>query len=97
MRRIYYAYAIRLVTLPGVPQGFVMLGALIGLTHLVSIKDVLKNLSHVEVGRLGEFAYNAVTHTHLLTLVFCGVIIYCLFSVRFKLSFGQPARQLVKA
>ena len=97
MRRIYYAYAIRLVTLPGVPQGFVMLAALIGLTRLVSIKNVLQNVSHIEVGQLGTFFYNAVTHTHLLTLVFSGVIIYCLLSVRFAFPPRHSAQQFVKA
>lgn len=96
MRRVYYAYFIRLITMPGVARGFVMVAALIGLTRFVSIRNVLVNLSHVEVGQVGTFFYNAVMHTHFMTLVLLGVIIYCLLSVRFKLHFEQPAEQFVR-
>lgn len=84
MRRIYYAYALRLVTLPGVPQGFLTLGSLIALTYFVSIGNVIQNMETVGLGGLGQFAYSAVTNTEAWTLLILGVMIFSLLSFRFK-------------
>jgi hypothetical protein len=89
MRRVYYAYAIRLVTLPGVPQGFMMLGALIALTYFVSLGNVIQNMESVGMSGLGQFAYNAVTNTEAWTLLLLGVIIFSAFSFRFKITAPQ--------
>lgn len=86
MRRIYYAYAIRTVTLPGVPQGFLMLGALISLTYFVSLGNVLQNLMQAPVGHLGVFFYNAVTNTEAWTLLILGVLIFSVLSFRLKIK-----------
>lgn len=86
MRRVYYAYAIRLVTLPGVPQGFLTLFALIGLTYFVSLASVLNNIRQIPVGNLDTFAYNAVTNTDAWTLLFTGLIIFSLLSFRFRIT-----------
>jgi hypothetical protein len=86
MRRVYYAYAIRTVTLPGVPQGFLMLASLIGLTYFVSIGNVIQNMMNIQVSGLGRFAYNAVTNTEAWTLLILGVLIFSMFSFRFKMK-----------
>jgi hypothetical protein len=86
MRRVYYAYALRLVTLPGIPQGFLTLFALIGLTYFVSLGSVLNNIRQIPVGNLDTFAYNAVTNTDAWTLLFTGLIIFSLLSFRFKMK-----------
>jgi len=85
MRGIYYAYALRLVSLPGVFQGFVMLGILIALTHFVSLSHVLQNLSHIEVGQIGTFVYNAVHTTELWTLLLIGMFVFLALSLRISL------------
>ncbi len=95
MRRVYYAYAIRLVTLPGVPQGFMMLGALIALTYFVSLGNVIQNMESVGMSGLGQFAYNAVTNTEAWTLLLLGVMIFSAFSFRFKIT-TQDAPQFAK-
>lgn len=97
MRRVYYAYALRLITLPGVPQGFFTLFALIGLTYFVSIGSVLNNLRQIPVGNLDSFAWNAVTNTDAWTLLFTGLIIFGILSFRFTvkiptLSFFERAK-----
>lgn len=92
MRRVYYAYALRLVTLPGIPQGFLTLFALIGLTYFVSLGNVLNNIRQIPVGNLDTFAYNAVTNTDAWTLIFTGLIIFSLISFRFK--FKVPTMSL---
>lgn len=86
MRRIYYAYAIRTMTLPGVWQGFVMLGIMIALTRFVSLGNVINNLLQIEIGHVGTFAYNAVRTTELWTLLLIGIFVYCLLSLRFSLT-----------
>ncbi len=86
MRRVYYAYALRIVTLPGVPQGFLTLFALIGLTYFVSIGSIINNLLQVPVGSLDTFAFNAVTNADAWTLLFTGLIIFSLLSFRFRVK-----------
>lgn len=86
MRRVYYTYALRMITTPGVVQGFFMLSVLIGLTHFVSLGNVLSNMLHVEVGYLGTFLYNAVTNTEAWTLLLVGVFVFSALSLRFKIA-----------
>lgn len=86
MRRVYYAYAIRLVTLPGVPQGFLMLTSLIGLTYFVSIGNVIQNLMTMQVSGLARFFYNALTNTEAWTLLILGVLIFSALSFRWRIK-----------
>jgi hypothetical protein len=96
MRRVYYAYAIRVATLPGVFQGFVMLSALIALTYFVSIGNVIQNMEIVGFEGLGNFLYNAVRNTEAWTLLIVGVLIFAAFSFRFTLK-GPQSASLAKA
>jgi hypothetical protein len=89
IRRVYYAYALRVMTLPGVPQGFLTLFALIGLTYFVSIGNVIQNMMTVaSVKGFEQFAYNAITNTEAWTLLIIGFMIFSLFSFRF--TFKTP-------
>lgn len=97
MRRIYYAYAIRVATLRGVPQGFFMLGVLIALTHFVSLGNVIVNMEHVGLGGLGVFVYNAFTNTEAWTLLLIGLMIFSALSFRFKVQISGKAPVLVRA
>ncbi len=85
MRGIYYAYALRLVSLPGVLQGFVMLGVLIVLTRFVSPGHVIQNLSHIELSHIGTFVYNAVRTTEMWTLLLVGILVFLSLSLRISL------------
>ncbi len=85
MRGIYYAYLFRLVGLPGVWQGFVMLGALIALTYFVSIGNVIQNISQIEMSHFGAFFYNAVRNTEAWTLLLIGVLVFLTLSMRITL------------
>ena len=86
MRGIYYAYAIRLVTLPGVLQGFLMLGAMIALTNFVSLGNVINNITQIQVSHLGIFTYNAVRTTEVWTLLLIGLFIFAMLSLRISLT-----------
>jgi hypothetical protein len=86
MRGIYYAYAIRLVTIPGLWQGFVMLGTMIILTHFVSLGNVINNLSQIEMSHIDTFVYNAVRTTEIWTLLLIGLFVFFSLSLRFTLT-----------
>ncbi len=85
MRGIYYAYFLRLVSLPGVLQGFVMLGVLIMLTRFVSLGNVIQNLSNIEMSHFGTFVYNAVRTTEIWTLLLIGLFVFLSLSLRISL------------
>ncbi len=86
MRGIYYAYALRLVSLPGVIQGFVMLGVLIALTRFVSIGNVIQNFSNVKISHIDNFVYNAVSNTEAWTLLLIGVFVFMALSLRISFT-----------
>lgn len=85
MRRVYYAYSIKLATHPVILHGILMIAFLIALTYYVSIRDIINNVMNIEVGHLGTYAYNAVTNTEIWTLFLVGAFIFSLLSLRFKL------------
>lgn len=86
MRGIYYAYVIRLATLPGVWQGFLMLASLIALTYFVSIGNVIQNLLNIPTGHIGTFFYNALRNTEAWTLLLIGVIVFLTLSIRISFA-----------
>ena len=73
---------LRLVSLPGVFQGFIMLGILIMLTRFVSLGNVLQNLSNIELAHVGTFVYNAVRTTEVWTLLLIGLFVFLSLSLR---------------
>lgn len=85
MRGIYYAYFLRLVSLPGVLQGFVMLGVLIMLTRFVSLGNVIQNFSNIEMTHVDTFAFNAIRTTEVWTLLLIGLFVFLSLSLRISL------------
>ena len=85
MRRVYYAYGLRVVSTPGIVQGFLMLGILIALTYFVSLGNVIANMESVGVRHLDVFFYNAITNTEAWTLLLIGAFIFSAFTLRLKI------------
>lgn len=85
MRRIYYAYGLRILAQPVLMHGFFMLAMLIALTYFVSIGNVIHNMMSIEMSRLDTFFYNAVTNTEAWTLLILGMFIFAAFSLRFTI------------
>ncbi|HEU4677451.1 MAG TPA: hypothetical protein VFS75_01880 [Candidatus Paceibacterota bacterium] len=85
MRGIYYAYALRLVSLPGVLQGFFMLAIMIALTRFVSLGHVIANFETGGFAHVGTFLYNAVRTTEIWTLLLIGLFVFSLLSLRISL------------
>ncbi len=86
MRGIYYAYILRLITLPGVWQAFLMLGIMAALTRFVSITNVLRNITEVEVGMVVPYLLSAARSTEIWTLVLLGLFVGCLYSLKTSMS-----------
>jgi hypothetical protein len=82
MRGIYYAYALRLISLPGIWQGFFMLGIVAALSRFVSPGNVFHNLLQVRVGELGNFLYESFLGTESWTLILGVLFVICFFSLR---------------
>jgi hypothetical protein len=85
MRRIYYAYVLRMVTQPALLHGFFLLAMLIALTHFVSLGNVIQNMMSADLSNIPTFVVNALMNTEAWTLVILGVCIFTLFSLRFSL------------
>lgn len=85
MRRVYYAYTLRIITDPLRVYGFIMGISLIFMMQFVSVPSIINNLMQIEVGAVPHYAYNAFTTTESWTLVFLGVIIFAALSLRFEL------------
>lgn len=76
MRRIYTAYAMRLVGGTRARHFMVMVIAAAGLMRFVSVMHVAENFSRVQVGEIGDFIYSALTHTESWTLVVLALFVY---------------------
>lgn len=81
MRRVYFAFALRLMKRPMVSHGLIFIVALIALTQAVSVPSVLANLMQVKVGETFSFFWNALMNTTSLTVVL--VLILALTSLSF--------------
>lgn len=85
MRRVYYAFAIRLTTHTITKHVVVLLVAGVLLARLVHVAAVYRNVASVRVGELGSYVFKAVVNADTATLMVLGLIIFTLLSLRFKL------------
>lgn len=97
MRRVYYAYALRITLQPVILHGFFMLAMLIALTYFVSLGNVIQNMLQVRAEGLGPYFYNAVTNTEAWTLFIGGLLIFSVFSLRLTITPMKRALQYVEA
>lgn len=95
MRRVYYAYTLRVVSLPGVLQGLAMFAILVALTQFVSIGNVIHNMYLVGVPSLVPYFMGAFTHTEAWTLLLLGAFIFSAFTFRLKIGY-LAERQFAK-
>lgn len=86
MRRVYYAFAIRLGTHPLVLHSALFAASIYGLSVMVHVASIIKNLRSIQVGNLDNYVFHAFTHTDFLTLFFVGLTIFTLLSLRFSLK-----------
>lgn len=81
MRRVYYAYALGVISHPAFVHGLFMSGLLFAFTRFVSVPDVLRNLANVEVGQVAGYLYGSLFQTESWTLIISGAFVALLFSL----------------
>lgn len=80
MRRVYTAYAMRILGGTRARHfGVMVLSALLFMKY-VSVLNVAENFSRVTVGGVGQFAVSAFEHTEMLTIIILGVFLYAVYS-----------------
>lgn len=85
MRRIYYAYTLRMLKHPGFVHTAIMMVGFVGLAQVVSIPNVWANMLQVRVGDLAQFWIGAFLNTGVPTLVLMGVIVLAALSLPWRL------------
>ncbi len=85
MRRVYYAFALRLGTHPLVLHGVLFVASVYGLSVMVNVASIIENIRNMQVGNLDTYIYNAFTHTDVITLFFVGLVFFSLLSLRWNL------------
>jgi hypothetical protein len=85
MRRVYYAFALRLGT-HKITLSLVLLAVSVyGLSVMVHVASIIENIRRVQVGRLDNYIVNAFLHTDVLTILFFGLVVFSLLSFNFTL------------
>jgi hypothetical protein len=97
MRRVYYAFAIRLVTHKLLLSAVLLTLSIYGLSVMVHVASIAENLRRVQVGRLDNYVANAFLHTDVLTLLFFGLVIFSALSFNYSLLKVPRFRRLQSA
>lgn len=80
MRRVYYAYALRVLVNRGTIHLTLMAAMLMVFFQFVSLGAVLNNFSEVTVGHVGQFALTAIKNTEIWTLLSIVVLLVVFIS-----------------
>ncbi|MFT7507648.1 MAG: hypothetical protein ACI92I_000812, partial [Acidimicrobiales bacterium] len=84
--RVYYSYAVRMITKPVVTHAVVLVLAVVILARLVHVAAVYRNLVNVQVGELGAYVLRAIIHTDMATLVTLALIIVAMMSLQRRIG-----------
>lgn len=93
MRRVYYAYTLRLALHPFTTHGVLLAGCFFLMTYFVSFTHVVNNLLNIKVGQLGQYVATALADTELWTLLLLGLIVFIGLSLRYRLSLPSTSEQ----
>lgn len=85
MRRIYYAYAIRLSTHTITLELALFVVALYVFAKMVFVQSVIDNLMATPVGNIPTFVMSALMQGEVLTLIAVGAIVFTFLSVPLQL------------
>jgi hypothetical protein len=88
MRRVYYAFALRMSTQPVVLYAALLIASLYGLSKLIHVASIINNMRTVQVGNLDNYIFNTLMHAEFWTLALIGLIFFSLISI--KLSLRPP-------
>ncbi len=85
MRRVYYAFGIKVLTHKVTLHAFVFTLGLYGLGVMVHVASFMNNLKATQLQNIDNFMFNALTHTDVYTLLFVGIVIFSVLSFNFSL------------
>ena len=91
MRRVYYAFAIRLATHATTLHLLVLAAGVYALGYFVHVAAVMQNLSRVPMGEFGPHMLRVVMQADVITLVVLGVVVMTALSLPFSLPQYQRA------
>lgn len=92
MRRVYYAYALRVLVNRGTVHLTLMAAMLVVFFQFVSLGAVLNNFSEVTVGHMGQFALTAIENTEIWTLLSMVVLFIIIASFARGILVRTPRR-----
>ena len=93
MRRVYYAFTIRLATHSTTLHLMLLAVSVYALGYFVHVAAVLKNMSRVPIGDFGPHVLKVVMQADGITLVVLGVIVMTCLSLPFSLpNYQRTAR-----
>ena len=81
MRRVYYAYGLRLVQHPVTLQIGLFVLALLVFAKMVHVAKVMQSLLGTSVGNLPQFVFNTLMHGEVLTLIAIGTMTFTILSL----------------
>ncbi len=82
MRRVYYAYALRIATHRATISAILFAVGVYGLSVMIHVASIIENILALQVGSLPQYILSAFLNAELFTLVFIGVIVFSLLSFR---------------
>jgi hypothetical protein len=89
MRRVYYAFALRMGTQPVVLYTALLIASVYGLSRVTHVASIINNIRGVQVGNLDNYILNTFMHTEFWTLALIGLIFFSAISIRLSL---KPSR-----
>lgn len=81
MRRVYYAFARRIITSQITMQIAIFALALFAFAKLVFVRSVIDNMLATQVENLPAFMIGAVSQSEVITLITIGVMLFVLLSL----------------
>ena len=89
MRRVYYAFALRLALHPIFFHALLLGLSIFALSRVVSIPNILVNLMDVKVGELAQFFVGAFLYTETITIVWLTIILLTFSSLLWRMVKGH--------
>jgi len=86
MRRVYYAFALRVATHPLAVQALVLFVSVYALSRLIHVAAIINNIGSLQVRELGRYIFNTLTHTEFLTLLCFSIVFFTLLSLPLRLT-----------
>lgn len=86
MRRVYYAFALRMGTQPVVLYTVMLIASMYGLSRVTHVASIINNIRTVQVGSLDNYIFNTFMHTEFWTLALVGLIFFSLISIKLSLK-----------